>query len=67
MHKVYPVNKIDFLHVCKIYAAKDCVNLMEISSFFSVISCVTQIERISFISYKIFLRKCRERQSKTIE
>ena len=69
MRKFYPVSKGRFSAcLCKIYAVKVCVNLVEILSFLSdfikfypMISYVTQIGRISLISYKTFFRKGEER------
>ena len=49
------------VYLCKIYTVKVWMILVKILSFFPVISCVGKIERISFISYKILIRKGQER------
>ena len=62
MYKLCPVSKGSFSAcLCKVYLMKVFVILVEIYIFIFVISCVMQVEKISFISFETFFTKGQER------
>ena len=60
--------RVDFPHLCAKFTQLKFVWIWwKFHHFSTVIFCVTQIERISFILYKTFFRKGEERYSKNVE